>query len=141
MSLKGPLIIVEDDADDEDMLREVLTELKVQNEIIVFNNAGSAFSFLRTTPSAPFLILSDVNLPGQNGLEFKREIDQDPELRRKSIPFLFYSTSVDQRIVNEAYGEMTVQGFFLKQHTYDDILTVVKHIIDYWKFCRHPNSD
>ena len=36
MSLKGPLIIVEDDADDEDMLREVLNELKVPNEIIVF---------------------------------------------------------------------------------------------------------
>jgi CheY-like chemotaxis protein len=141
MSLKGPLIIVEDDPDDEELMREVLKELNVTNEIIVFINASLALNYLRKNTSAPFLIMSDVNLPGLNGIEFKRQIDYDPELRRRSIPFLFYSTSIEQNVVNEAYMKMTVQGFFLKQQTYEEIRNVVGTIVKYWQYCRHPNSD
>lgn len=133
-------MVVEDDPDDKEVLEEILHELNIINSLVWFTNGPAAFRYLKTTATQPLIILSDVNLPIQNGIEFKRQIDNDPELRRKSIPFVFFSTSVDQHAVTEAYTQMTVQGFFQKGNSYQEIKNVIKLIIEYWQVCRHPNS-
>lgn len=136
----GPIVLIEDDLDDKKIFEEVLGELKVENKLAWFTNCPDAFLYLKETDDQPFIIFSDVNLPVQNGLDFKRQVDADPELRRKCIPFIFYSTSVDLWIVNEAYTQLTVQGFFQKHHSYPEIMKNLKMILDYWKSCRHPNT-
>lgn len=136
----GSIILIEDDIDDRDIFSDVLNDLKVKNALKWFDNCSDAFTYLKSMNEQPFIIFSDVNLPGLNGIEFKRKIDEDPELRKRSIPFIFYSTSVAQHIVNIAYTEMTVQGFFQKQSSYDDIKSSIKLILDYWQACRHPNT-
>jgi CheY-like chemotaxis protein len=140
MSKVGPIIIVEDDADDHRIFEEILQELKILNKLIWFTRTENAFEYLKTTSDQPFIIFSDVNLPIESGIEFKRNIDNDSYLREKSIPFVFYSTSVDQIIVNKAYTEMTVQGFFQKESSYDNIKRMIEMILTYWKTCKHPNS-
>ncbi len=135
----GPIIVVEDDPDDEAIFEEILQELGVTNKLRWFTKSSDAFDFLKTTKEKPFLIFSDVNMPGDSGIEFKRRIDQDPQLRQKSIPFVFYSTGVDQRAINEAYTKMTVQGFFQKSNSYQEIKKTIKMILDYWMECKHPN--
>jgi two-component SAPR family response regulator len=90
MAKSGPIIIVDDDVDDKSLLEEVLKELGLSNNIIWFVTADPAFEFLKTTSEQPFLIFSDVNLPGKNGIEFKREIDEDKQLRKKV--FRLYSS-------------------------------------------------
>jgi CheY-like chemotaxis protein len=141
MSKKGPIILVDDDLDDKELFEDTLKEIGVPNELVHFTNAQKAFEYLKTTKDQPFLIFSDVNLPVVRGLDFKRNIDADPQLRKKSIPFVFYSTSVDQRSVNEAYTEMTVQGFFQKGNSLAGLKRDLKLVIDYWMFCRHPNAE
>jgi CheY-like chemotaxis protein len=140
MARTGPIIIVEDDADDEAVFTDILKELNVANKIIWFGNSRDAFSYLKTTSDKPFIIISDVNLPGENGIEFKKRIDQDKQLREKSIPFIFYSTSVDKRAVKDAYTKMTVQGFFKKGNSYNEIKDHIRLIFDYWQICQHPNA-
>lgn len=140
MAQTGPIILVDDDPEDVELLREVLNTLGIQNKLINFNVCSKAFDYLKITTDHPFLIISDINLPIQNGIEFKRQIDEDPQLRAKSIPFIFLSTSVDEKAVNVAYKEMTVQGFFQKPVSFTGFITLVKLVIDYWKLCRHPNS-
>ena len=141
MAKSGPIIVVEDDNDDKGILKDILKELNIDNKLVWFTKADEAFNYLQTTPEQPFIIFSDVNLPGQNGIEFKRRIDSDEKLRRKSIPFVFYSTSVEQRAVNEAYTKMTVQGFFKKSDSYGEIRNNIKLILDYWMICKHPNTE
>jgi CheY-like chemotaxis protein len=136
----GPIIIVEDDIDDKELLEDIFHDLKIKNKLNWFRKSDEAFTYLKTTTEQPFIIFSDVNLPVENGVEFKRRIDKDPQLREKSIPFIFYSTSVDQRTVNTAYTEMTVQGFFQKESTYDEIKSCIELIVRYWQKCRHPNA-
>ena len=140
MSKSGPILLIEDDADDKGIFEEVLKELNISNQLIWFTKSDEAIHYLKATSEQPFIIFSDVNLPGQNGIEFKRQLDHDEELRKKSIPFIFYSTSVNQATVNEAYTSLTVQGFFQKGNSYEEIKTMIKQIIDYWQTCRHPNS-
>ena len=136
----GPIILVEDDADDEDIFEEVLKELKVYNKIVWFTNGKDTIEYLKTTSEQPFIIFSDINLPGLSGIEMKKRIDADKELRRKSIPFVFYSTAADQEMINEAYTKMTVQGFFKKGNSYEETKKMLRAILDYWKFCKHPNT-
>jgi response regulator RpfG family c-di-GMP phosphodiesterase len=140
MSKSGMLIIVEDDVDDREFLANVLDKIGIKNEILWFDNTNDALGFLLTTTRSIFIIFSDINLPGKNGLEFKRTIDNTPKLRKKSIPFVFYSTAAHQRDINEAYTEMTVQGFFKKGMDTSETESIMKIIFDYWTLCKHPNT-
>ena len=136
----GPIILIDDDGDDKDVFQDILTDLKVSNRLIWFQNCDDAFSYLKITSDQPFIIFCDLNLPGLTGIECKHQIDDDKELRKKSIPFVFCSTTADQKTVNEAYTKMTVQGFFQKKNTYSELRETIKVIVDYWEECKHPNS-
>jgi CheY-like chemotaxis protein len=138
--VEGPIVIVEDDEDDKYIFEEVLKTLKIFNKAIWFQNCMDAFSFLKSTSEQPFLIISDVNLPGISGVKFKWMIDQNEELRKKSIPFIFFSTSTAKALVDEAYLELTVQGYFHKANSYEELKNTIKAIFEYWKICKHPNS-
>jgi CheY-like chemotaxis protein len=140
MSKDGPILIVEDDLDDCDILREVIEGLGIRNELKFFQNGRLILSYLQTTKDQPFIILSDVNMPLMSGPELKREINNDPYLREKSIPFVFFSTNASPAAVQEAY-EMMVQGFFKKESSLEKIREVIKLVYDYWTVCRHPNSE
>jgi len=140
MSKWGPIIIIDDDQEDQEILKSILQDLKITNEIIRFNRCGDAFDYLRTMTGDPFIIFCDVNLPMLNGIDFKRDIDEDEELKKKSIPFVFYSSAAGKELVDEAYTKMTVQGFFKKGTSYSEIKETVRIIVDYWKHSRHPSS-
>ena len=140
MAKSGPIIVLEDDADDKSIFEEILRDLEITNKLIWFTKTAETLEYLKTTSEQPFIIFSDINLPVQNGIDFKKELDNDEQLRKKSIPFVFYSTSVDQKTVNDAYTKMTVQGFFKKGNSYDEMKTDIKVIFDYWKTCKHPNT-
>lgn len=139
MSKQGPILIIEDDRDDQHLLTEVFTTLNIKNELKFFENGNKALKYLQTTSDQPFIILSDVNLPGMSGPDFKRSINEDDRLRRKSIPFVFLTTTADTKAVAEAY-DILVQGYFQKASKMDDLTAMVKMIIDYWMVCRNPNS-
>src|SRR5205085_7884004 len=126
------------DMDDRFTLKEALKEAEVQNPLVFFDNGPDALEYLKTTTESPFIIICDVNLPRQNGIEFKRDIDNDPGLRAKAIPFIFYTTYVSQYAVNEAYKNLTVQGFFQKNDSYKELKDGIRIIIDYWKTCKQP---
>lgn len=134
----GPILLIEDDQDDEEIFRGALEDLKINNELIWFSSTSDAFNYLKTAAGQPFLIFCDVNLPKQTGIEFKKELDGDPELRKKSIPFVFYSTSAQRSEVNEAYTKMTIQGFFKKEISYSAVKARLQLIVDYWMQCEHP---
>lgn len=139
MSKSGPILIIEDDSDDKEILENIVRELSYKNTIVWCDTTEDAFEYLCNTTQPVFIIFCDINLPGKNGLEFKKDVDANPELRKKSIPFIFYSTSASQQSVNEAYTQMTVQGFFKKGIDYKAIKSNIKLILDYWCACIHPN--
>jgi CheY-like chemotaxis protein len=139
MPKSGPIVIVDDDSDDQELMREILVEMQVKNEIISFENGKNALEYLRSTNDQPFFILCDINMPVMNGIEFRRQIDKSEHLRKKSIPFIFLSTTASSVVVLEAY-ELTVQGFFKKEQSVTGIKAMLQSIVEYWQRCRHPNA-
>ena len=140
MILPGPILIIDDDIDDQEILGEAFREIGIDSELLYFNRSDEVFKFLKTTPKHPFLIISDINLPGENGIDFKKRIDADPQLRQKSIPFVFLSTAISRYAIEKAYNQMTVQGFFKKAVTYADLKNDLDIVLQYWRRCRHPNT-
>ena len=139
--VSGPIVIIEDDEDEKEIIEEVLKELNIPNKTVWFTRCTDAFDYLKAQTEQPFVILSDVNLPGLSGREFKKQIDNDEELKKKSIPFVFFTTAANKNFVNEAYIELTVQGYFQKANSYNETKNIVRAILEYWKFCKHPNVD
>jgi len=140
MAKNGPIILVEDDEDDQKIFTDVVSELKMKNKVHWFTNALDAHAYLLSSNEQPFMIFCDINLPKQSGIEFKKKIDDNPQLRKKSIPFLFYTTSVSPVSVTEAYTKMTVQGYFEKPGSIVEMKKVLQLIFSYWQVCKHPNS-
>ena len=138
MNKEGPVIIIEDDEDDLDLLSDVFRELNYTNEIKFFIDGVDAFNFLEKTKERPFWILSDINLPKITGLELREKIHNNEDLRLKCIPYIFFTTAVDQQNVINAYSK-SVQGFFTKPATIDDLTRVIRNIMEYWKDCHSPN--
>jgi CheY-like chemotaxis protein len=134
-----PIIVIEDDYDDQDLLRETFQALKVPNELLFFNRCLKAFRYLKTMLAQPFFILCDVNMPEMIGTEFRKLIFEDDELRKKSIPFIFFTTSDNKKTIEKAY-EYSVQGVFVKPATTLELKMMMKCIVDYWGMCKHPND-
>jgi CheY-like chemotaxis protein len=109
MAIKGPIVIVDDDDDDHYILKRVCEKLGITSPIIFFADGKQFLDYLKSTEDKPFIILCDVNMPVMNGLELKRRIDDDEVIRKKGIPFVFFSTSAMSSIVREAF-QMSVQG-------------------------------
>ena len=74
MSLVGPILIVEDDPDDQLLIRDILEEMALPNSLRYFPNGSEAIAYLQTTQEQPFLILCDINMPVMNGLEMIRAL-------------------------------------------------------------------
>ena len=70
----GPIIVIDDDADDKEIFESALKELAIENRRRWFTNCKDAFDYLRTINEQPFIIFCDVNIPGLAGIEFKRQI-------------------------------------------------------------------
>ncbi|NIJ54313.1 response regulator [Dyadobacter arcticus] len=139
MSIKGPIISIEDDADDQFLIKSVIEELEIPNKLLFFGNGLEALLHLETTMEQPFLIICDINMPVMNGLELRDRIDTNEYLRKKAIPFIFLSTADNPVVIDEAY-ESTIQGFFKKENSFRDLKQRFKAIFDYWQCCLHPNN-
>lgn len=136
---KGPILLVDDDLDECEVIKDALERQKIENELICFPNGIKALEYLRTTTGQPFLILSDLNMPGMGGLELRKILNEDPYLKEKSIPFVFLTTTPGIYAVREAY-ELSVQGFFEKGKSMQEIGELLREIYNYWQRCRHPNN-
>jgi CheY-like chemotaxis protein len=138
MNKSGPIIIIEDDMDDQEILGEIFKELPYKNELIFFGDSMEALEYLTDTDVEPFLVLSDINMPKLSGMELREKVHNNEDLRLKSIPYLFFSTSAEQSHVIDAYSR-SIQGFFVKPSSYDKLKSVLVKIVEYWQDCESPN--
>jgi len=140
MPKSGPIIIVEDDRDDQELMKEIFGELKVPNVIKFFNSCIKVLEYLRTTLERPFLIISDINVPVMTGIQMREEINAQECGYLKRIPFVFLTTTAEQSSVMAAF-DRCAQGYFVKPTSIQELKDMLRLIIDYWSVSRHPNLE
>lgn len=135
----GPIVVIEDDDDDQQFLVEIFANLNYPNKVIFFSDGQLALNHIETTDEAPFLILSDINMPKLNGFELREKLRMDSKLSNKCIPYLFFSTAANQKSVIDAYSQ-SVQGFFVKPNSVRELEKTITAIMEYWRRCAAPND-
>lgn len=139
MNKLGPIIIIEDDTSDQRIMVEIFKKLDYSNETVFFSEGTKALEYLNSTDKIPFIILSDINMPKVNGFERRKKIQENKELALKCVPFLFFSNGADKKSVADAYA-MSVQGFFRKPLSIDELENTIKKIMEYWRECIAPSD-
>lgn len=132
MNRWGEIIVVDDDPDDIDIIREVYSSLPFENRLVLFHDGEEAYSYLKKSDSHPFLILSDINMPRMNGLELRDKVLNDASVTKRIIPFILLSTAADQETLKK-YCQKSFQGYFEKKSDISAIRSMLENIIRYWK--------
>src|SRR5665213_2222663 len=90
------LILIEDDDIDVMNVRRALERAHVTNPLFVAHNGLEGLELLRSdkVPKDRRLVLLDLNMPKMNGIEFLRELRNDPALRSTSC-LLYTSDAAD----------------------------------------------
>ena len=81
MNKRGPIVIIEDDVDDQEILIDIFKELNYNNKLIFFGDSLKALQYLTDTDIEPFLVLSDINMPKLNGMELREKVHNNEDLR------------------------------------------------------------
>lgn len=131
------IFIIDDDEDDCQIMKEVFESLALSNKIYFFNTSDQALQFLQDYNEKIFFILCDINMPKIDGFMLRKKVNEMEHLRIKAIPFLFYSTSGDGHIVQQAYS-LNIQGYFKKPAILSEYKAILLSIIDYWSKSELP---
>jgi len=133
----APILIVNEDPDDWELLKEAWKELDFENPLIFYDNGEDVLQYLKKEEEPPFLILCDVNLSKMDGFELKEKILQQDEVKYKGIPFVFWSLIASNRQIKKSY-DLGGNGFFLKGNSFEEIKDSLNEIVKYWQKSRVP---
>jgi len=135
----SPILYVGGDEDDRYLVTDALAAVGYTGKVINFDNGPALIDYLKGSKDRPFIILCDLYLPQMTGLELKDVINADDKLKRRAIPFIFLSDSVNPKDVDDAYMSL-VQGFYVKARTYHGLKDQLRSICDYWERATLPGE-
>jgi CheY-like chemotaxis protein len=129
MAKQGPIVIVDDDPDDQYLYQRTLEKFNLSNSILFFDNGKDALEYLNETNEDPFLILCDINMPVMTGFEMRERMCSSRSLCMKKTPFIFFSTS-SKGYDTEKTSALHIQGIFEKQASFKKHEALLKRIIE-----------
>jgi CheY-like chemotaxis protein len=131
-----PILLIEDDDIDAEVVELALQELHVSNPLVRVTDGKQALAWLRDpSKRTPGLILLDLNLPVMNGLEFLQMAKGDEQLR--NIPVVVLTTS---RLTQDklASFNLSVAGYMVKPVDSARFLEIMHAIDVYWTLSESP---
>jgi chemotaxis family two-component system response regulator Rcp1 len=128
------ILLVEDNAGDARLLREILLETNKTVRLHVVTDGLEAMAFLRyqgphLDAPRPDLILLDLRMPKMDGLEVLAQVKADPWLR--TIPIIVLTTSHAEPDIVQSY-KLMASCFLTKPGEGEDFQSLVNSLNDFW---------
>jgi CheY-like chemotaxis protein len=92
------ILVVDDDQDIRDSLREVLEDEGY--EVACVANGREALDYLKAASTKPCVILLDLMMPVMDGWQFRREQKQDPDIAE--IPLVVITATGKRQVLIDA---------------------------------------
>jgi CheY-like chemotaxis protein len=132
------ILLVEDDEVDIMNVKRAFKKNNISNPLVVAHNGLEALEILRSSEvdaPKPKIVLLDLNMPKMGGIEFLKEIRQDPELTFLSVFVMTTSNEDGDKI--DAFN-LNVAGYILKPLSMDRFISAVSTLNSYWTLCEFP---
>lgn len=93
MPAMRPILLVEDDPNDAMLVRDTLEQVHLINDIDVAVTVDAARAYVKR--KMPALIIADIHLPGESGLDFLHWLRDQPA-PLGNVPVIMMSVSTDE---------------------------------------------
>jgi CheY-like chemotaxis protein len=136
-----PLLLVEDDENDALLIRRAFERAHLLNPLEVVTDGAAATAYLSSRAGAgpdgpaPALVLLDLNLPRQSGMEVLAWIRQHAEF--STLPVVILTGSRETEDLAQAY-DLGANGYLTKPVDFVQLLELVRQLNLYWIIVTPP---
>jgi two-component system response regulator len=133
----GPILLVEDNLDDEMLTLRALRKSNIANEIMVARDGVDALDYLFGTGSyagrdpydLPAIVLLDLKLPKIDGLDVLRRLRADD--RTALLPVVILTSSDEEQDIIESY-RLGANSYIRKPVDFNQFAEAVQQLGLYW---------
>lgn len=132
-----PIMLVEDNPDDEMLTRRALKQNNIMNEVVVAHDGVEALDWLfcqgehagRDPSLMPAMVLLDLKMPRMGGLEVLERLRADP--RTELLPIIILTSSKEEHDLVQGY-ELHANSYIRKPVDFAQFVEAVRQIGAYW---------
>lgn len=143
MNAERPILLVEDNPDDEALTLRAFSKNRISNPVVVARDGVEALDYLFGTGShtgrdlavMPAVVLLDLKLPRIDGLEVLRRVRADE--RTKLMPVVILTTSKEQQDIFEGYT-LGANSYIRKPVDFEKFIQAVGQLGLYWLVLNEP---
>ncbi|CAI09779.1 response regulator [Aromatoleum aromaticum] len=137
MPAERPILLVEDNPDDEALMLRAFSKNSIRNPVVVAHDGVEAIDYLFGTGSyqgrdlslMPVVVLLDLKLPRMDGLEVLRRMRADEHTGL--LPVVILTTSRERQDIHEAY-RLGANSYIRKPVDFERFIHAVGQIVTYW---------
>jgi DNA-binding response OmpR family regulator len=142
MRVMKNILLVEDDANDVELIMAGLSSNNVANNIVVARDGEEALDYLNCagkyagrSDGNPAVVLLDLKLPKVGGLEVLKYMRSDEKLLR--VPVVILTSSREERDIIEGY-RIGTNGYVVKPLDFHQFVDAVKLTGAFWAIINEP---
>jgi len=126
----GPILLVEDNPDDEKLTLRALKKNNIANPVAVARDGQEALDYLfDANRPLPAIVLLDLRLPRVSGLEVLKRMRADPV--RKLVPVVILTSSKDESDIINGYA-LGANSYIRKPVDFEQFTDAVRTLGIYW---------
>ena len=135
-----PILLVEDNVDDEALTMRAFQKNNIRNEVVVARDGAAALEYLFGTSGGetlnlPQVVLLDLKLPKVDGLEVLNRIRSDP--RTALLPVVILTSSKEQQDIINGY-RFGCNSYVRKPVDFDQFMDAARQLGLYWLLLNEP---
>jgi len=138
-----PILLVEDNPDDEALTLRALQKNNIRNEVIIVRDGEQALHYLfgegayagRDVTQMPQVVLLDLKLPKISGLEVLRRLRATE--RTRFLPVVILTTSNEDQDRLQGYS-LGANSYVRKPVEFDRFIEAVRQLGLYWLILNEP---
>jgi CheY-like chemotaxis protein len=142
MARNGVILLVEDNADDEQLTLRALKKNSIANQVVVARDGAEAVDYLFGAAGGssdldvlPEVILLDLKLPKIDGLEVLRRLREN--VRTAHLPVVILTSSNEEQDLVQSY-RLGANSYIRKPVDFSQFTEAVRHLGLYWLALNEP---
>lgn len=134
---RKPILVVEDDPADREMIALAFKRAGVESPVVTVEDGQEALDYLqakgrfleRHPEDLPAVIVLDLDMPRVNGFDFLRRVKPTPDFA--AIPVVVLTTSEFDKDLSQSYA-LRANSCITKPGDFERLVEVARAIYEYW---------